>query len=266
MLPRPSWSNAAAPIAVLLASGALAAACALHTNGLLGAGGEGGSPTSSASTGGATSSASSSSTSASSTTSASSSSSASSTSGSSTSSSSSSSSSTSGPPPPLCGNGNQETGEECDDGNTTPGDGCGATCLVEHPADCPGAPISINTGDMLVIQGDTTGASDEFQSAMGGTPGNCPGGPGLGPDVVYAVTPSANGKLTVSLDATFSHAWVNVRTQCPGTTQDQVACYFGIGAGPFSVQFDVTSGVTYYVAPDSWQNNWGQFTLKLSMQ
>jgi len=32
---------------------------------------------------------------------------------------------------PACGNGATETGETCDDGNLTPGDGCSATCKVE---------------------------------------------------------------------------------------------------------------------------------------
>ena len=32
---------------------------------------------------------------------------------------------------PLCGNGVVDTGEACDDGNTTDGDGCSATCGIE---------------------------------------------------------------------------------------------------------------------------------------
>jgi cysteine-rich repeat protein len=35
------------------------------------------------------------------------------------------------PPPPVCGNGSNEAGEECDDGNTISGDGCSASCVLE---------------------------------------------------------------------------------------------------------------------------------------
>ncbi len=35
------------------------------------------------------------------------------------------------PPAPVCGNSLVEIGETCDDGNTTPGDGCSATCQTE---------------------------------------------------------------------------------------------------------------------------------------
>lgn len=40
------------------------------------------------------------------------------------------------PPRPdsVCGNGILESGEQCDDGNTISGDGCSATCDIEHPA------------------------------------------------------------------------------------------------------------------------------------
>ncbi len=35
----------------------------------------------------------------------------------------------------VCGDGNQEPGEQCDDGNTNSGDGCSAACTIEHVDD-----------------------------------------------------------------------------------------------------------------------------------
>ncbi|MFO0680573.1 MAG: DUF4215 domain-containing protein [Sandaracinus sp.] len=40
----------------------------------------------------------------------------------------------------VCGNGTTDVGETCDDGNTTPGDGCSALCAVEGAYHCAGAP------------------------------------------------------------------------------------------------------------------------------
>ncbi|MBU1446666.1 DUF4215 domain-containing protein, partial [Patescibacteria group bacterium] len=37
----------------------------------------------------------------------------------------------SGTPTPVCGNGSNEAGEQCDDGNTISGDGCSASCILE---------------------------------------------------------------------------------------------------------------------------------------
>src|SRR5262249_5430343 len=41
-------------------------------------------------------------------------------------------------PAPVCGNGAVESGEDCDDGNTTSGDGCSATCRIESVSRFPG--------------------------------------------------------------------------------------------------------------------------------
>jgi len=46
---------------------------------------------------------------------------------------------------PVCGNSLVESGEECDDGNTSDGDGCSADCLVEGP----GIPVLPEPGLML---------------------------------------------------------------------------------------------------------------------
>ena len=42
--------------------------------------------------------------------------------------------------PPICGDGIIESGEQCDDGNTTSGDGCSSQCQIESCFTCVGQP------------------------------------------------------------------------------------------------------------------------------
>ena len=61
-----------------------------------------------------------------------------------------------GPPPATCGNRVVEGTEECDDGNTTSGDGCSATCQLENTsAVCAGIPTVSGTAlkSVLVASG-----------------------------------------------------------------------------------------------------------------
>ena len=57
-----------------------------------------------------------------------------------------------GPPPTTCGDGVVEGTEECDDGNTTGGDGCSATCQLENTsAICAGIPTVSGTAIKAVL-------------------------------------------------------------------------------------------------------------------
>ncbi|HEY4240257.1 MAG TPA: DUF4215 domain-containing protein [Kofleriaceae bacterium] len=59
---------------------------------------------------------------------------------------------------PVCGNGVTESGEQCDDGNTTGGDGCSATCQTESGFSCTsGGGACVRTqicGDRIVETGE----------------------------------------------------------------------------------------------------------------
>ena len=56
------------------------------------------------------------------------------------------------PPPPTCGDGVVEGTEECDDHNTTSGDGCSATCRLENTsAICAGIPTVGGTAIKSVL-------------------------------------------------------------------------------------------------------------------
>jgi fibro-slime domain-containing protein len=48
----------------------------------------------------------------------------------------------------VCGNGNVEAGEDCDDGNTVSGDGCSSTCKTEAGFTCKNVPIA-DTSDCV---------------------------------------------------------------------------------------------------------------------
>src|SRR5262249_1990275 len=54
---------------------------------------------------------------------------------------------------PVCGNGIAEGTEECDDGGTSNGDGCSATCQLEsvNPAFCAGVPSVSGTSIASVL-------------------------------------------------------------------------------------------------------------------
>ena len=74
------------------------------------------------------------------------------------------------PVAPCCGNGIQEEGEECDDGNNAGADGCSAACAVEAQPSCqtlhqvsPALPSGIRTIDP---DGDGGGASFEVYCDM----------------------------------------------------------------------------------------------------
>jgi cysteine-rich repeat protein len=62
------------------------------------------------------------------------------------------------PAPVLCGNGVADGTEECDDGGTTSGDGCSATCQLENASGlCAGVPTVSGTAlDSVLVQGGLT--------------------------------------------------------------------------------------------------------------
>jgi cysteine-rich repeat protein len=73
---------------------------------------------------------------------------------------------------PRCGDGVFDPGEACDDGDTTPGDGCSATCAIEPGWDCTNSP-NLNTGSDGAGGQAALGAFDlvwTWSAGPGGTP------------------------------------------------------------------------------------------------
>ena len=81
--------------------------------------------------------------------------------------------------PAECGNGTAETGEECDDGNLFPGDGCSAKCAIETGFQCSGVPsvCSAICGDGFLGGGEE--CDDQNTSDDDGCSSSCVVEPGF---------------------------------------------------------------------------------------
>jgi len=162
-----------------------------------------------------------------------------------------------------CGNNVIDSGEQCDDGNTTPGDGCSATCQNENPKDCPGTALTVGASGTVVVTNTTVGGNDTFTNTAPG--GGCTAGAKPGDDLVYAVTATTDGTMWAKLDAAYAESLLHVRTACPAGPPAQIACDSSASAGTTIVSFPVQQGHTYYVAVDSYDSTSGTFTLTLAM-
>jgi cysteine-rich repeat protein len=112
----------------------------------------------------------------------------------------------------ICGNGTVEGSETCDDGNTTPGDGCSATCQTQAGFICEGAPstcfnVSACGNDILCYLGPCAGGTIVQGSAMGlpvAIPDNQPMG---GANLTIPV--AATGTVRrMAMRFTATHTWV----------------------------------------------------------
>jgi len=101
--------------------------------------------------------------------------------------------------PALCGNNTLDSGEECDDGGTSPGDGCDASCQIEPAWQCPGGKSCV------LVTGLAFGDGEDLQEAGtsgGGTAftNRCPTGAALvGFDGFLTAVNTQGGQLIGSL-------------------------------------------------------------------
>ncbi|MCB9855807.1 MAG: trypsin-like peptidase domain-containing protein [Phycisphaerales bacterium] len=167
----------------------------------------------------------------------------------------------------VCGNGIQEVGETCDDGNTTSGDGCSSTCQIEvipsdgdECFDC----IPIGDGTISGTTSDNTGAGND--SSCGGT--------GDVIDEWYCYTAPCTGTATASTcnPGTDFDTTLAVYSACGGS---EIACNDDAVGSPAAcslsglnrksvVTWSVSSGTTYYVRVSGYNGATGDFDLTLS--
>jgi cysteine-rich repeat protein len=188
---------------------------------------------------------------------------ASSTAASSTAASSTAASSSSTGGPVDCDNGQIDPGEECDDQSGSGDHGCSATCQLEneHSDTCNGTAIKLTPGETMRIAQSTAGADDTFQHAAGG---GCITADYPGADLIYAVSPTANGTLHARLDASYNTHVLRARDAC--VEKNDLDCdYHAFNGTPDQISFSVNAGSTYYVIVDSYQSTSGPFELTLSL-
>ncbi|MGZ3419855.1 MAG: DUF4215 domain-containing protein, partial [Polyangiales bacterium] len=164
--------------------------------------------------------------------------------------------------PPRCGDLVVGTGEDCDDGNTTNGDGCSSTCKAEPITGvdtCPGAPLTLvgsgTTPRTAVVKMSTATLSADYVSTCGGN----------SRDGVFKIVPDVGGELEVQLSGVFNTT-VYARTTC-----DKVVSELGCAStndsttGTRLMKFPVSAKVPVYIFVDGRDGESGFATLSVKL-
>lgn len=153
---------------------------------------------------------------------------------------------------PVCGNGEIESGEQCDDGNVKVADGCSATCTIEIENDYCMNPNAVTEGSLpFSTLGATTDGPNE--------PADCTffNNSEIRSDIWYCYSATCTGPATISLCGSVYDTKMAVYDGCncphPAQLIDRpVACSdddCGVGVGNIQSRttINVTSGQSYMV-------------------
>ncbi|KYF84148.1 hypothetical protein BE11_38695, partial [Sorangium cellulosum] len=154
--------------------------------------------------------------------------------------------------PAICGDGIISQPEECDDRNTTSGDGCSAECTLELDDACADALPAV-LGDN---QGDTSTGTRLFN-------GTC-FTRGM-PEKVHTYTPPSDGTLTLALTSA-TDLGLYVRTSC-ADEDSQIRCEDSQAGGtrPETIALDVDGGAPLFIFVDTYSAaDAGRYTLHLA--
>jgi cysteine-rich repeat protein len=163
-----------------------------------------------------------------------------------------------------CGDGLVSGAEQCDDANTTAGDGCSPTCAVEPLVgtdQCPGYPVAM-TGTGTDVRSKVVSLSTDSLTAS--YAGSCGGN---GRDGIIAVTSDIAGTMRAQLTS----AWPSVlyaRTACTDGASE-LGCKKADLTKPSDtlrdLSFAVTPGVPAYLFVDGLSGGSGPATLSLTV-
>ncbi|MDC0685403.1 DUF4215 domain-containing protein [Sorangium atrum] len=153
--------------------------------------------------------------------------------------------------PIVCGDGAVGSAEQCDDGNTTSGDGCSATCTYERDVLCE------NAADLVIGEntGNTATGTSEFE-------GSCLGWDA--PETIHRFTPPSDGTLTLTLSAA-TDLGLYLRESC-ADVGSELACVDDEGRGhDETLVIDVTGGEPLFIIVDTYTSiNSGPYTLTVA--
>lgn len=154
---------------------------------------------------------------------------------------------------PICGNGQKEGSEQCDDGNLSNGDGCSSSCQIEYGASpAPSNPPSSSGGDQSSEQTPSgpeqpqTPTGSEESGSGGETPsgetpsGEIPSTPSSGETPSSPPSPSQRGGETTQSGG----------TSAPSAPSSGGGTFFG-GGTPFQQIVNVVERLAEAVNPDA---------------
>jgi cysteine-rich repeat protein len=123
---------------------------------------------------------------------------------------------------------------------------------------CPGIPVAVDTASDVTLTGNTAAAGAHYKGT-----GNCSTSAST-KDVVYAVTPAANGTLYVTMDPTYDGQIYARSGSC--TTGTQIACAEAAGVGGLeTMSFPVMAGTKYSVFADGKNGSAGSYTIQFHL-
>ena len=153
----------------------------------------------------------------------------------------------------ICGDGtfNMAAGEQCDDSNTTNGDGCSSTCQLEMMGNCPNQ-ILPSVAPQTVTGNNSTGPSVDT--------GSCAGS---GPELAYAWTAPSTGIFTFDTIGSSIDTVLYVRNgSCTGA---ELACNDDAIDADSAVAVSLTQGQTVIIFVDTFGTTGGAFTLHINL-
>lgn len=154
---------------------------------------------------------------------------------------------------PVCGNSAVEEGEECDDGNILPGDGCDAVCVEEIAFFCAN-PLTAILGENM---GDTSDGSSVISSTCTSGDSN--------KEKIYTYTPAQTGTLTLVLSSATDQG-LNARDTCDDDTSEISCVDLEFGGTDETLDIQVTAGTPITIIVDGYSDfgQAGPYILTLS--